>query len=218
MKGLFYKDFVTIWSSYKKNALLVLAIYTGMGVAMDMPFMMYAMVFLLGLYTLTTLSFDEQSRWDAYGRTLPVTAGQIVGVKYLLGLLFMGGGTLLCMALLCAMGLYKGTLPGMLAEYLCGSMTSLSLVLFYYAVSFPLSYHFGAAKARSAVMLVMAGAAGLLFVAALYLPGFVQAVKRLDTLDHTQGALLILGLTAACLLLYLLSWAASTAIYRKKEY
>ena len=37
MKGLLYKDFISIVSSYKKNAALVLVIYTVCAVAGDIP-------------------------------------------------------------------------------------------------------------------------------------------------------------------------------------
>lgn len=218
MKGLFYKDFVSIWASYRKNALLVLVVYTFMCVTMDLPFLMYAMVFLLGLYTLTSLTFDEQSHWDTYCRTLPVSAGQVVGVKYLMGLLFMGFGTLLCMALLCAIALYRGALAALLLEYLCGSLTALAVVLLYYAISFPLSYQFGAAKARSAVMLAMSGIGAVFFFIGVYLPGGREMVRQLDTLGIAQFGVLVAVFTAVGFLAYLLSWALSTAIYKRKEY
>ena len=87
MIGLLRKDQTLLWSSYGKNFLLVGALYTIMSCLSDsMVFVLYALVFLGGMYAVSTLSMDEQSQWDAYVRTLPVTPGQIVGSKYLLTL------------------------------------------------------------------------------------------------------------------------------------
>ena len=61
MLGLLYKDQMTIWSSYRKNFLLFVVLYTAMAYTLDMPFMLFALVFMGGLYIASTLSFDEMS-------------------------------------------------------------------------------------------------------------------------------------------------------------
>ena len=81
MKGLLYKDFISIVSSYKINASLAPVIYTVCAVAGDMPALLYAIIFLMGMYAVSTLSFDEYSHWDMYGHTLPVTPRQAVAAK-----------------------------------------------------------------------------------------------------------------------------------------
>lgn len=217
MRGLLYKDCITIFSSYKKNAILVLIVYGLMAFAMNMPFMLYAMVFLTGLYALSCLSFDEASHWDVYARTLPLSKGQLVGCKYLLGLIWMGIGCAVAMVMLLAMYLVVPTAPAPL-EALCGCLSSLSVVLLYYAVSFPLSYKFGSTKARSNVLLVMAGLGALAFFAARYLKAPVGFLSTLNSLTNLQGTLLIVGFAAVALGCYALSWVVSTCIYNKKEY
>ena len=85
MIGLLRKDQTLLWTTYNKNFLVVLLCYTAMIFASDsLIFVMYALIFLGGLYVSSTLTLDEQSQWDTYARTLPVTAAQIVGSKYLL--------------------------------------------------------------------------------------------------------------------------------------
>lgn len=72
MKGLLYKDLCTLTSRYKKNFLVVFVLYIVWAVLFDMPFMLYALVFVLGMYVQSAISFDEYSHWDMYGHTLPV--------------------------------------------------------------------------------------------------------------------------------------------------
>lgn len=220
MKGLLYKDLVTIWNSYRKNLLFVLAIYTAVAVASDQYPLLYAVVFLMGLYTVSTLSFDEYSHWDTFCRTLPVSAGQVIGAKYLLGLLFMGAGSALSMVLLCATAAARGRLNAdALVEYLVGCISALVTILVYYGVTFPVSFKVGAAKARSAVMAVFAALVGAAFVVYNLLRGdprwaFVgEALRRTDRLPAAAAVLM-----AAALALYAASAAVSMKIYREKEF
>ena len=220
MKGLLYKDNATILTSYKKNALLVVILYTAMAVMLEMNFLFFAMVFLCGMYTLSTLSFDEFSHWDAYARTLPLSPGAVVGAKYLLGLLWMLGGFGVALALATGTDLVRGLGLSTLGENLMGCLAALAVVLVYYGVSFPLSYRMGATQARSAVLLVMAALALGIFAAVTLLDkqGIsaplegLQAATPAHLLGGVAGAA---GLGALC---YLASWRISTAIYRRKEF
>src|SRR5699024_8185947 len=85
MKGLLYKDLCTLTSRYKKNFLVVFVLYIVWAILFDMPFMLYALVFVLGMYVQSAISFDEYSHWDMYGHTLPVRPAALVGSKYILG-------------------------------------------------------------------------------------------------------------------------------------
>lgn len=218
MKGLMYKDLVTVLTSYRKNALLVLTVYTVVSIVSEMPFLIYAMVFLTGMYMLSTLSFDEYSHWDCYARTLPVTSGQIVGAKYLLSLAFMGGGTLVAFALTLVSGWIRPASVSGPIESLAGCLACLAVVLVYYAFSFPLSYKYGATKARSGVLMGMAVLFCLVAVAGRSLPSIRQMLDRLDALSDVQGLALIGGLVAMGIAAYLISWAVSAAVYKNKEF
>ena len=68
MKGLLYKDLCTLVSRYRKNFLLLFVVYLGMAMLMELPFMLYALVFVLGLYVQSAVGFDEFSHWDIYAQ------------------------------------------------------------------------------------------------------------------------------------------------------
>lgn len=220
MKGLLYKDNRTILTSYKKNAILVVILYTAMAILLEMNFMFFALVFLCGMYTLSSLSFDEYSRWDTYARTLPIPPDAIVGAKYLLGLLWMLGGFGLAMVLATGVDFAKGLAFSTLGANFAGCLAALGVVLFYYALSFPLSYRFGATQARSAVLLVMAALAMAIFGVCVLAEKYSvpNPLGGLETSGEAETILFIAALAVFCLLCYLVSWRISTAIYRHKEF
>lgn len=220
MLGLLYKDQMTIWSSYRKNFLLIVVLYTAMAYTLDMAFMLFALVFMGGLYIASTLSFDEMSRWDAYARTLPVSAGQLVGAKYLLALGWMGGSFVLAELLLTACDLIKGRLQESLLYNLAGCLVALGIVLIYYALVLPLSYKLGAARARSGVIVAIGISAGLVAFAS-YTTKSDSPLGFLTVSGMNEIALLFVicaGVIAAGLVLFVISWMVSTAIYAKKEF
>lgn len=220
MIGLLYKDQMTIWSSYRKNFLLIVVLYTAMAYTLDMAFMLFALVFMGGLYIASTLSFDEMSHWDTYARTLPVSAGQLVGAKYLLALGWMGGSFVLAELLLTACDLIKGRLQENLLYNLAGCLVALGIVLIYYALVLPLSYKLGAARARSGVIVAIGISAGLVAFAS-YSTKNDSPLGFLTVSGMNEIALLFVicaGVIAAGLVLFVISWMVSTAIYAKKEF
>lgn len=219
MLGLLYKDQMTIWSSYRKNFLLVIVLYACMAFAMDMPFLLYALVFVGGMYITSTLSFDEMSHWDAYVRTLPVSPRQIVGAKYLLSLGWMGVSFVLAEILLTVCDLIKGQPTENLLVNLAGCLVSLGLVLIYYALTFPLSYKLGAARARSGVILAIGISVGLVCFAIYAAKTNSDTVFSVSTMSETALLFSLCGgIIGVGVLLYILSWVVSTAIYTKKEF
>lgn len=219
MIGLLRKDQTLLWTTYNKNFLVVLLCYTAMIFASDsLIFVMYALIFLGGLYVSSTLTLDEQSQWDTYARTLPVTAAQIVGSKYLLSVAW----TLICFLLsqsLCSLsGLARGNLADQWHNYLAGNLAATALVFLYNALTLPLSYKFGAAKARSVTIM----ATGVLVGVSVL--GIGQLLRTSDAeqinlipVDSALGVFLVLlAFLAVSLVLFLISWLVSTAIYRNK--
>lgn len=220
MIGLLCKDQMTIWSGYRKNFILLVLLYSAMAFTMDSPFMLFALLFVGGMYTTSTLVFDEQSHWDTYARTLPLSPGQIVGAKYLLALGWMGGLFVLVELLLTLCDLFKGHMTENLVYNLSGCLITLGLVMAYYALSYLLSYKIGAVRARSGVILAIALIIAIAFVSSETVETVAAPFFRtIPTLSEATVLLLITGGSLAVgLVLFLLSWKVSTLIYTKKEY
>lgn len=216
MLGLLYKDQMTIWSSYRKNFLLIVLLYTAMAFTMDTPFMLFALLFIGGLYTTSTLVFDEQSRWDTYARTLPVSPRQIVGAKHLLALLWMAGSFVLVYLLLTLCDLFKGHPTENMLYNLAGCLVTLGLVMAYHALSYILSYKIGAVRARSGVILAIALIIAIALIGSKTMPSAASSPLALD--ETTLLFLIAGGSFLAGMALMIVSWLVSTAIYTKKEY
>lgn len=219
MIGLLRKDQTLLWTTYNKNFLVVLLCYTAMIFASDsLIFVMYALIFLGGLYVSSTLTLDEQSQWDTYARTLPVTAAQIVGSKYLLSVAW----TLICFLLsqsLCSLsGLARGNLADQWHNYLAGNLAATALVFLYNTLTLPLSYKFGAAKARSVTIMATGVLVGVSVLGIGHLLRTSDAEQiNLIPVDSALGVFLVLlAFLAVSLVLFLISWLVSTAIYRNK--
>lgn len=219
MIGLLRKDQTLLWTTYNKNFLVVLLCYTAMIFASDsLIFVMYALIFLGGLYVSSTLTLDEQSQWDTYARTLPVTAAQIVGSKYLLSVAW----TLICFLLsqsLCSLsGLARGNLADQWHNYLAGNLAATALVFLYNALTLPLSYKFGAAKARSVTVMATGVLVGVSVLGIGHLLRTSDAEQiNLIPVDSALGVFLVLlAFLAVSLVLFFISWLVSTVIYRNK--
>ena len=145
MKGLLYKDWSLIAGGYKTNFLFLLVFYGLLTVAGRMTFLAYAMVFVVGMYASSTISMDENSHWDAYAHTLPVSPGQLVSVKYWLTLILTVASIPLSFFLIALIPAPKPTF----LEAALGLTAACTVTLFYFSFVIPLSYKFGAAKARS---------------------------------------------------------------------
>lgn len=210
MTGLLYKDFYILWHAYRKNLALVAVLYGAMAVAMDMGFMLFMLCWVMGFYVIGSISIDNASKWDLYAACLPVSRGQVVGAKFLLTALALLAGCV-----------YGGLVSGLLwlvnGTPLDESFVSIGVVaaicLAYFGVTLTLSYQFGVEKARTSMLLLVAGL-GVLVIAGVKM-GLLDdhALVQINADPLSWG----LGLGAVCAAVYLICWAVSTAIYRKKE-
>lgn len=187
MKGLLYKDWCTLTSRYKKNFALLFLLYVGMAMFFDMPFLLYALVFVLGLYVQSAVGFDEYSHWDVYAHTLPVRSADIVGSKYILG-----GCSILfgCVVSMLASSFSAGIINGTMGydEALIGTLTAAAIATLYFSLSLPLTYQFGSDRARtivmSAVLLLVLGG----FLLVTWVPQHLlsaEAQAKLDALANS---------------------------------
>lgn len=100
MKGLLLKDVYQMW--YYTRVIILAAVVMMLVGVFGMKegsnfFMLYG-GFLLGIFPMTLLAYDQNSRFSAYSAALPVTKEQLVGSKYLIGLGAMALSELLSMA------------------------------------------------------------------------------------------------------------------------
>ena len=212
MKGLLLKDAYQTWC-YTSWIILVSVAMMLMGTFFMKEgsnfFMLYGGL-LLGMSPMTLLAYDQSGRFSAYSAALPVTKGQIVGGKYLIGLCGMVLAELLSMAALAAAQLLWGTVTVQLTVATLLQVAMLTLL--GNIILLPLTYRFGYEKAKYVYYLCIGMLGGLV--------GFAVSSGGilLNSILPANGSLLVLVVVlAAVLALYALSWRLSVAWYGKAE-
>ena len=199
MKGLLLKDAYQMWS-YTRWIILASVAMMLMGTFFMKEgsnfFMLYGGL-LLGILPMTLLAYDQNGRFSAYSAALPVTKGQIVGGKYLIGLCGMVLAELLSMTALAAAQLLWGTVTVQLTVATLLQVAMLTLL--GNIILLPLTYRLGYQKARYVYYLCI----GLL---ASFMGYFVSsgdnALNSLlpASLLPAQGSLLVLVVVLAAAL------------------
>ena len=194
MKGLLLKDAYQMWS-YTRWIILVSVAMMLMGTFFMKEgsnfFILYGGL-LLGILPMTLLAYDQNGRFSAYSAALPVTKGQIVGGKYLIGLCGMALAELLSMAALAAAQLLWGTVTVQLTVATLFQVAMLTLL--GNIILLPLAYRLGYQKARYAYYLCI----GLL---ASFMGYFVSSGdSAFESILPAHGSLLVLVVVLAAAL------------------
>ena len=213
MKGLLLKDAYQMWS-YTRWIILMSVAMMLMGTFFMKEgsnfFMLYGGL-LLGILPMTLLAYDQNGRFSAYSAALPVTKGQIVGGKYLIGLCGMVLAELLSMAALAAAQLLWGTVTVQITVATLLQVAMLTLL--GNIILLPLSYRFGYEKAKVGFYFIVGALSALMgFSVAANEDGLVR-----NLLPQSISSLGLLGIAVAALALYALSWRLSVAWYGKAE-
>ncbi len=212
MIGIFRKDVYMLLSAYKKNLLLLFALYAAVTLGMKNTVFPAMTVYLMSFYSLGTLTMDASSGWDRYARTLPVTPGRIVAARFLAAFGMIAAGTLYALLLDAALCLLHG-LP--FGQLLAETTAGFALALLSVGLLLPAAYQWGVEKARGVMLaLFLAVALGILF-----LEGKEDLVE--GAVNRIEGGNPVLALTVlvlVCAAVFALGGVISCRIYRKKEF
>lgn len=218
MKGLLAKD-LKLMMLQKNFLLLILAIVIGMMVFTDdVVFPLGFLSFVVSLFTVSTISYDDFDNGNAFLFTLPITRNNYVVEKYFLSLLFGCIAWILATVLGVIATLLKGTLP--ITDLMPISLIILPIMIVIQAIMLPFQFKFGGDKGRIA----MIGAFGALAVIALVIVKGAKAIFNIDLVNIvdtlptvSMGALAIIAIIVALLLLFI-SMKISLSIMNKKEF
>ena len=215
MTGFLRKDIYSLCSMYRKNLILVFLLYTVMTLAMNVTFLLYMMIWLMGFYSLSAITLDESSGWDRYARTLPASAGQIIGARFLATLLMVAVGVVFSLAVGLAACLMRKEAMGELL-FAVPVVTAVALVCI--GLLLPAAYKWGVEKARNTFL--------LLFMLVFFVPALLEKKmggeamlqKAAAFLDEQPPALLLGGALAIGLAVFFLGYLLSCTVYRNKVF
>lgn len=217
MKGLLVKDFKLL-KMQKNFFIIIVAIAIGMTVLYeDIAFMIGFLTFVISLFTLSTISYDEFDNGYAFLFTLPVSRTGYTVEKYCFSLL-LGGSAWIVSALLAVIAsLLKEATP--LSDTMMIALMIVPVMLVIQAVMIPFQLKFGREKGR----IVITAAIGLLFIIGIaVVKGAeilgIDMLNVINNLPTVNMGMLIAAATAAASAVWLVSMKISISIMNKKEF
>lgn len=218
MKGLLLKDFKLV-KLQKNFFFMIIAVAVGLTIINDdATFMLGFLTFVMSMFTLSTISYDEFDNGNAFLFTLPVSRKSYVVEKYVFSLLLGGGSWVLAVLFAVVFSIIQGTVS--VLEVVMAAVVIFVIMLMVQAAMIPFQLKFGGEKGRIA----MVGAVGILFII-----GFV-AVKiaeglGIDLLNVGIGSLstVNMGMAVAIAIavdavVLLVSMKISISIMDRKEF
>ncbi len=207
MKGLLLKD-LYMTKRYCKAYLLITVVFIAVSFASsENLFFVFYPCLLCGMIPVNLLGYDERSRWLQYSETMPYTRGQIVSVKYFIGL-----GAQVTVLLITGisqairMGI-SGTF--VLREYLVLMMLLLIISLLASSITLPFMFKFGVEKGRMAYYIMIGIVCAGSIVSSKLLSDGIQTEIKLN------GILFIICFIGIGI--YALSWYLSIVFYKRRE-
>lgn len=217
MKGLLVKDFKLL--KLQKNFFIVIvAIAIGLAIMNDDPtFMLGYLTFIMSLFTLSTISYDEFDNGNAFLFTLPISRKSYVMEKYGFSLLVGSSSWILAVLLAGAFSLIKGTEP--VLEVIMTAIMMLPIMLIVYAVMIPFQLKFGGEKGKIA----MAGTVGLLFIIGFLIVKIaellgIDLLNVINTLPTLSMGMLVVIAVIIAIIIFGISMRISISIMDRKDF
>lgn len=207
MKGLILKDLYNL-RKYAKTVFLLAAFYTIIIFMMGNANMFLGtVVIMFAASSIASFAYDNQSGWDTYVNTLPVSRKDVVMSKYLLSYLLALAGGLFALLVGWINGLLKNT--GNFTEMLVAAYAMFGAAVILVSILLPLIYKFGVERSRIIILAAVA-----IPVAAIFALAQTDSLVLPDAKTVEQ----LLWLSPLIVIVFcMLSCAISCAVYRKKE-
>ena len=205
MKGLLLKDWYMVKKHCRAYLFISLVFLVFSHLDRENLFFVFYPCMLCGIIPVSLLAYDERSRWQQYCGTLPYTRGQLVSVKYLMGLL-------LHLAILLVICLSHGVMLRYRGESLSTLAVLAQLIIIVFTVSttacLPFVFRLGVEKGRIAYYVMVGIVCAASVIASRLLGGDLQIQPTLPL-----GAVCL-----ASIVIYALGWYLSVRFYQKREF
>ncbi|MEL1134738.1 ABC-2 transporter permease [Desulfitobacterium sp. THU1] len=207
MKGLIIKDVFAL-RQQGKILLGLLAFYAFYSIMFENISMLAAMIVLLCvMLPLTTMAYDEKSKWEKYALSMPIERKTIVQSKYLFAIVAELIGVVI-------VGILSGLIVLFTDEMKIMEMLIMTLViggvgLVFLAIILPILFKFGVEKARFIMLIVV-------FIPTM----LVMMIPHLDIVPPSIQIVKLFGYLSPLIILGLLMFSIkmSIAIYNRKEF
>lgn len=210
MKGLIIKDLFNLKKTIA-TMIIVIFIYgifaysTG-----DMSMIIGMTSLIVGTMSVTSMAYDDMTKWDSYALAMPITRKGIVLSKYVLSLILCTAAAIISVGFSIFITYLRGGLIGIenVQEILLTAYVVFLISMFYISVIMPLIFKFGVENSR----ILMFGSF-IIPVGIGYL--LVKMGVQLPTLEQLKMILYISPIIL--ILILMLSMSIAYGIYKKKD-
>lgn len=165
MKGLLIKDFKLLKGQKQFFAAVLIVMTVFLMTSTSPSFVIIYITVMMGMLTLTTISYDEHENGMGYLFTLPVSRKGYVREKYLFGIMT----TLPVLAVVSAIAFLVSGIRHIdftVEEWGDAIMGSMLIVTMMLSLLIPIELKFGAERSRIAMTLVFGGAFAVVYIVA----------------------------------------------------
>ncbi|SET47821.1 ABC-2 family transporter protein [Oceanobacillus limi] len=212
MKGLILNNFYSVEKSIKSSILLTVVIVTFMILSQHSLALRLAAFIpfaLIPVHAFEVLKQDSRSGWNRYELTLPLHRHKILLSKYVIFiLLFLLGLFITTVIFLLADAFMTITFTQVYVNYLLRGM---GLILCIAALTYPLTYLLGTEKSDFIQICSIGfslGMFGIVFAMLTWIMGKVDGFDEIFSISFFSVAIIF----------FIISYAISYIIYRKKDY
>lgn len=211
MSGLVLKDILNL-KRYMKQMGIILIVYLFMSINFKNPnLIVFMMVFVTTMLIVTSMAYDESTKWDKYALTMPITKKDLVKSKYVLLILLALSGGVISLISAFILSRFIGVVDYEEMLLTGAGVVLASLLLF--SVLLPIVFKMGTEKTRI-IMII------LFTVPTILITGFSKIFKDFNMPQLTAEQIKYLGYASPfiVLLLVFLSYNLSVSIVNKKEF
>ena len=161
---------------------------------------------------LSTFSYDDFNKWDAYAITLPILRKNIIKSKYIATLIIILASSLLGLLI----SLLISVLPNQIFSldiFIEEFVSAILGAIIFISIMFPLIYKIGIEKARISVFVVVFG----LLIVFNFLGGFIDFSRVLEKLNSLSDVWFIV-IPIITISIIMVSYIITSRIYLKKEF
>ncbi len=206
MAGLLYKDLYVVWKNNRMLLLMALIFLVLGGLEGESMFFILYPPLVLTALGMSSLAYDERSKWLQYADALPYGRRKLVASKYLLSAMACGVCVLLTVVFQLWSGAFRGGLDPAGLILLLGAVVLVSTV--QAVILLPVSFRFGTEKSRFVYLICLGGFGAASFM--LPVPGYVLPLPWPVT---AVG----LGIIAGCAVLWVASYLLAAKLYAGRE-
>lgn len=209
MLGLIKKDFLIVKNNLKLIIIMLMMFFI---MALQGEFdITFVLPFIVVMLFISTFSYDEFNKWDAYAITLPNGRKNIVKSKYIASLILVVGAIFVTLLLNYFVGLINNNLE--FDKIISSVLVIATGAIFIEAVMYPLIFKYGIEKGRIG-----------LFALTIAIIAIVTLITKISKLSIPANIIIFLNnyyfiiIPIILIIILLLSYKISEKIFLKKEF